>query len=110
MCADAVVGLAFSTARSAHIEIVDALARFREAPFDLVVTDLTMPFATGLEVARECRTLRPTTPILLMTGFNPTLQANELRAQGIVGILLKPYGSQELGEAVATALAAKVGV
>jgi DNA-binding NtrC family response regulator len=59
-------------------------------------------------VARECRMLRPTTPVLLMTGFNPTLQTDELRAQGIVSILLKPYGSQELGEAVAAAL--KVGV
>jgi CheY-like chemotaxis protein len=85
---------------------LQALALFRERPFDLVITDLTMPFATGLEVARECRTLRPKTPILLMTGFNPTLQADELRAQGIVSILLKPYGSQELGDAVATALAA----
>jgi CheY-like chemotaxis protein len=85
-----------------------ALARFREKPFDLVVTDLTMPFATGLEVARECRMLRPKTPVLLMTGFNPTLQTDELRAQGIVSILLKPYGSQELGDAVAAAL--KVGV
>lgn len=84
----------------AETSAIKAIERFREEHFDLVLTDLTMPLVSGLEVARECRALRPETPVILMTGYNPTLQREDLLTQGIIDIILKPYGIQALSDAV----------
>ena len=81
-----------------------AVERFREEPFDLVLTDLTMPYLTGLEVARACREARLEVPIVLMTGLNPSLQEDDLTQHGIIDIILKPYGIQALSDAVSGAL------
>jgi len=53
----------------------EALAAFRGAPdtFDLVITDLTMPGVTGLELAQELLEIRPRLPILLCTGYGGAL-------------------------------------
>ena len=47
-----------------------ALEAFRAEPerFDLVLTDEAMPDLVGTELAREIRQLRPTLPIILMSG------------------------------------------
>ena len=82
-----------------------ALTRFREKSFDLVLTDLSMPVMSGLDLARECRKIRPSVPIILMTGFNPTLQREDLLSQGIIDIILKPYGIQTLSDAMRTVFA-----
>jgi DNA-binding NtrC family response regulator len=37
-------------------------------PFNVVVTDYDMPDGNGIELAREIKSLRPTTPVILLTG------------------------------------------
>jgi CheY-like chemotaxis protein len=41
----------------------------RNEPFDLVVTDLVMPFVDGRQVARAVRQRSPDVPIVLLTGW-----------------------------------------
>ncbi|MEP6668308.1 MAG: response regulator [Chthoniobacter sp.] len=45
-----------------------ALDAFRGEPFDLVITDLSMPKINGLILAREIKALNPSQPIALLTG------------------------------------------
>ena len=61
------------------------------------------------EVARACHAMRPEVPMILMTGYNPSLDPEELREEGIVAILLKPYTIQSFGKAVAEAIAVNKG-
>jgi CheY-like chemotaxis protein len=69
----------------------DGLRQFREAPVDLVVTDLEMPDLSGWEVARAVRLLQPDLPVLLITGHAEAMEARpDLRALVSV-ILLKPF-------------------
>jgi PAS domain S-box-containing protein len=83
-----------------------ALAAFTADPsaFDLLVTDFNMPGASGLDVAREMRRLRPDMPVALASGF----VTDELRAQalalGIRELIYKPQTIEELAAAVARAL------
>lgn len=52
----------------------EALRSFREHPadFDALVTDLSMPGMSGLELSREILSLRPGLPILMVSGqFRP---------------------------------------
>jgi CheY-like chemotaxis protein len=52
----------------------EALQNFRDHPvdFDAVVTDLSMPGMSGLDLAREILALRPEVPVLMVSGqFRP---------------------------------------
>ena len=83
----------------------DGLATLRADPagFDLVITDLTMPGMTGVDLAREIRQVRPDIPIILSSGFADEVPEETLRALGIVEVLPKPFQMQALGTAVARA-------
>src|SRR5438093_12755925 len=63
----------------------EALALFRTAmpPFDLVVTDDTMPRLTGDALIRALRKLQPTLPVILCTGFSTMMDAARARTAGI---------------------------
>jgi PAS domain S-box-containing protein len=80
----------------------EALDTFRHRPghFDVVVTDQTMPGLTGDQLARELLALRPELPIILCTGFSPTLTEEKAKALGIRAYLRKPLSTAELGRAL----------
>jgi PAS domain S-box-containing protein len=64
--------------------------RDHAAELDLVITDLTMPELSGLQVAGELHRLRPDLPILLASGFTAELNDEKLKAAGILEVLEKP--------------------
>ena len=70
----------------------EALEAFRADPegFDLVITDLTMPKLTGIELAKEILQLRPGCPIVLATGFGENLTPERTREIGFRHLLRKP--------------------
>jgi PAS domain S-box-containing protein len=81
---------------------VAALERFRERPedFDLVITDLSMPFMTGVDVGREMLALRPGMPVVLASGFSGTWTHEKVRAQGMRALLSKPLTAAALSAAI----------
>jgi len=76
----------------------EALETFRTAspPFDLVITDQTMPYLTGDALARALRDLRPDLPIILCTDCSHTMSAERARSAGIDAVLMKPWQGWEL--------------
>ena len=87
-----------ATAESA----LEALRRARENPaqFDLVITDLTMPELSGVELARQIHSLRPELPIILVSGYSASVNAETLREVGIQEVLEKPVSWTALAAAV----------
>ncbi len=83
-----------------------ALKAFRETPqrFDAVLTDEAMPDLVGIELAREIRRLRPTVPIILMSGYGGTQLTNRAAEIGVNEVLRKPLHRRDLAEALARAL------
>jgi CheY-like chemotaxis protein len=85
----------------------EALERFKAEPqrFDLVITDHSMPHMTGLQLAEQLGTLRPSrVPIVLTTGF---AQDDVLSRGGrslISEVVPKPYAIEELESAIIRAL------
>ncbi|NOR44138.1 MAG: response regulator, partial [Candidatus Delongbacteria bacterium] len=57
----------------------DALKTFRNDPgkFDLVISDISMPGLTGIELCDEMLEIRPNIPIILCTGFSKLLNGVE---------------------------------
>jgi len=73
-----------------------ALARLEEGEPDLVIADVHMPGAGGLEVCRESKRLRPWIPVLLLVGTFEPFDPAEATAAGADAYLKKPFDSQEL--------------
>ena len=85
---------------------MEALALFRSDPqrFDLVITDLTMPKMTGLELAAEIAVLRPGMPIILCTGVGHKFTEEEGRKAGIVAVIKKPISKKDVAKTVRSVL------
>jgi CheY-like chemotaxis protein/anti-sigma regulatory factor (Ser/Thr protein kinase) len=83
-----------------------ALEAFGEAevPFDLLITDMTMPKMTGFELAEELMKIRPDLPVILCTGFSETMPREKAMAAGIRRYLEKPVSLKDLAAAVRSAL------
>ncbi|MBJ7454615.1 MAG: PAS domain S-box protein [Thermoleophilia bacterium] len=92
---------------SGYTDPRSALARFREGPddFDVVVTDLSMPGMSGLELARGILALRPGIPVLIATGYIPPEERAEAEALGVRAILPKPSPIARVREVLAGVLA-----
>ncbi len=78
--------------------------RSDEPPFDLVITDMTMPGISGKDLARELHRLYPGLPVILCTGFSEKIDAEGARAAGCRAFLMKPVALRELAVAVREAL------
>ncbi len=72
--------------------------------FDIVVTDILMPDADGIEVIHDVRKRYPTTRILAMTGgghvLDPMYCVKLARSMGANGALLKPFTASQFVDAL----------
>ncbi len=77
---------------------VEALAAFRQQPFqyDLVISDLTMPDMTGVELASKLQEARAGMPIMIITGYGNNLDEETQKRNGIKHVAGKPIGLNEL--------------
>jgi DNA-binding NtrC family response regulator len=82
-----------------------AMARLAEA-FDLVITDIRMPGADGIQVLEYARRKWPATPVIVLTAFGTIPGAVDAMRLGAFDYLQKPLPEpQALREVVARALA-----
>jgi len=63
---------------------------------DLVVTDTTMPYINGIELAVKMLQRCPKLPIILCTGFTTLISAEEAARKGISDFIMKPYKTKDL--------------
>jgi PAS domain S-box-containing protein len=93
----------------AHTRAADALEDFRRRPaeFDLVLTDLSMPGASGLDFARNVLALRPDVPVILTTGYIDPDDLDLARRIGVCEVILKPTTIEEMGRSFHRQLAAR---
>ncbi len=85
---------------------LEALDMFRLNPdeFDLVLTDMTMPHMTGLELAAQTKQIRAGIPIVLLTGYSDLITGEEIEAAGIYALLHKPVTKAALAGIIRNAL------
>ncbi|MBN2081931.1 response regulator [bacterium] len=97
---------------SAFTSAREALKAFRDRPgdFDIVVTDQTMPWITGRELAIKIIDARPDLPVILCSGFSDVIDAEGAEQLGISEYLNKPVTKTALAKAVRRALAQKLAV
>jgi len=76
----------------------DAFSLFASQPeqFDIIITDLTMPGLTGVQLSRKIIELRPDIPIIMCTGFSDKNNHALLEQKGVKKILMKPIVMSDL--------------
>lgn len=82
----------------------DALARFEQKPFDVVVTDARMKDVDGIEVLERVRAARPGTKVILITAFASLEMARQAIARGVFDYLAKPFKVTDFLDAVRRAV------
>jgi signal transduction histidine kinase/ActR/RegA family two-component response regulator/HAMP domain-containing protein len=73
-------------------------AASRSNPFDVVLTDLGMPYFDGRQVVKVIKQESPGTPVIMLTGWGAFMKEDGDMPEEISGILTKPPRSNELRE------------
>jgi signal transduction histidine kinase/ActR/RegA family two-component response regulator len=87
----------------------EALTVFSGEPdrFQCVITDYTMPKATGVELAKSLMRIRPDIPIVLCTGYTEMISRDKARTLGIREFVTKPLVKREIAETIRRVLDTK---
>jgi DNA-binding NtrC family response regulator len=77
---------------------IDALALINEQPsrFDLAILDLSMPVMNGEVLMQKLYGLRISMKIIVSSGHQSRLPAEELHRLGVVALMPKPYSVDDL--------------
>jgi ABC-type amino acid transport substrate-binding protein/signal transduction histidine kinase/CheY-like chemotaxis protein len=80
-------------------QLIDEFKKNKDC-VDLVITDMTMPTFTGVELAQQLIHMRADIPIILCTGFSENIDATRAKEIGIREYLLKPIVMKDLARTV----------
>ena len=82
----------------------NALARLKARPFDLVLTDISMPGLSGRELLGQVLQHYPYTPVIIISGITDQDHAQGLIKLGAFDYLLKPFRLEVVEKSVKRAL------
>ncbi len=85
----------------------DRMESGREGPFDLVISDISMPGMSGLDLLRYARKGMPETAVILMTAYGTKETAIEALNEGALYYVEKPFDLDEVRAVVRKTLEQK---
>jgi DNA-binding NarL/FixJ family response regulator len=85
-------------------EALDAVLRTKP---DLVLTDITLPGKSGVELIKDLRTLKPDLPILVVSMHDESLYAERVLRAGARGYVMKDQGGEDIIRAIRRVLSGK---
>jgi DNA-binding NtrC family response regulator len=80
--------------------VADALGAIEQKAFDAYVIDFKLPDGSGLDVAEGIRSKWGATPIILISGYDPSAVALRAEKLGISEFLEKPFSRETICAAV----------
>jgi len=94
-----------ATVHSAH-EGNQAIAMIQQNSYDLVLSDIKLPYKNGYEVFAAVKDDHPGVPVIFMTafGYDPQHSIIRARQEGLSGVLYKPFKVDQLLETIRQAL------
>lgn len=76
----------------------EALELVEKLEPDLLLTDIKMPFLSGIELARQVREVKPATQIAFLSGYDDFSYAQQAIQYNIISYILKPVSAVEINE------------
>jgi signal transduction histidine kinase/ActR/RegA family two-component response regulator len=87
------------TGRTSAMEAFELFAGSNH-DFDLLITDLTMPDLTGIELSARLKAIRPDLPVILFTGYSEQFSKEAAVHAGVSRYCTKPFALRELSSVV----------
>jgi two-component system response regulator PilR (NtrC family) len=81
-----------------------ALSFVRDQTYDVILTDISMPGLSGLELLGTLRQSQPDTPVIVITGISDSSHVEGLIRLGAFDYILKPFRLEAVEDSVARAL------
>ena len=81
-----------------------AAEQIGKGEFDLIISDISMPGKSGLEVLKQTKAQNPDTPVILITAYASTESAIEALKLGAYDYIVKPFDVEEMKAVVRNAL------
>lgn len=78
----------------------EALELMELIKFDLIITDINMPFINGIDLIKEVRKTDNNIGIIVISGYDEFEYARQCMKYGVKNYLLKPINNEELIEIV----------
>lgn len=73
-----------------------AIDQLQLQAYDLILTDMRMPGADGLQLLEQVKQLHPETLVILMTAYSTTAQAVEAMKLGAYDYIVKPFNNEDI--------------
>lgn len=84
----------------------EALRALAGAEVNLVITDIEMPWESGVDLCKKLKASRPNLPVIVITGYPNLIPEADARRAGADYYFLKPLELDQLREAVRKCLRA----
>jgi CheY-like chemotaxis protein len=72
----------------------EALVAFKDDRFDIVITDVSLPAMSGIDLAKQIQQLAPSIPVILASGY--PLDLDDVRFGAKVRAIMKPFDALQL--------------
>ena len=82
----------------------EALSIYKEQNPDIVLTDITMPKMTGLELSKEIRKISKISKIIILTAHSEKEKLLQAISMNMIDYIVKPIKRQQLKDALDTAI------
>jgi DNA-binding NtrC family response regulator len=73
-----------------------ALKKIEDENFDLVLLDVFLPDCKGHKLISQIKTKQPDIGVITMTGYNSRDLEKEVRKQGVLFYMIKPFADNQL--------------
>lgn len=84
-----------------------AIEAVKTAAFDAVILDIKMPKIHGMDVLKQIKAIRPSLPVIIVTGYQSVEMAQQAAQLGAFDYIPKPFDTRSVKERVRQALASK---
>lgn len=81
-----------------------ALEYFETESYDVIITDISMPGLSGVELLSRLRQSQPNTPVIVITGIQDEALTKGLIDLGAFDYIVKPFSLEAIEETVRRAL------
>jgi DNA-binding NarL/FixJ family response regulator len=85
-----------------------ALAAIRESPPDLLITDISMPGVSGMELVKQIKNIYPELPVLVVSMHDESLYAERVVRAGAMGYVMKQEPAKTVKAAIRKVLAGDI--
>jgi CheY-like chemotaxis protein len=75
---------------------LEAIARVKESPFDMIFMDIKMPLMDGVETYRRVKEIRPAAVVMMMTAYAVEDLVQQALEEGAYGIVYKPLDIEKV--------------